>query len=103
MAYVVFFYFFLRVRMRYGHLDVFDRIFHITCGGFCKASHIINIREDIFAAQRRKMHKILSDVSRLHMQGEVYWTNFLVLTRPYGRETSLTMNTYSSKRKRCSA
>ncbi|XP_020093591.1 callose synthase 3-like isoform X1 [Ananas comosus] len=39
----------LRVRFHYGHPDIFDRIFHITRGGVCKASKIINLSEDIFA------------------------------------------------------
>ncbi|MCO5610096.1 hypothetical protein L7F22_064331 [Adiantum nelumboides] len=39
----------LKVRMHYGHPDVFDRVFHITRGGISKASQIINISEDIFA------------------------------------------------------
>ncbi|XP_040989322.1 callose synthase 10 [Juglans microcarpa x Juglans regia] len=39
----------LKVRMHYGHPDVFDRIFHITRGGISKASRVINISEDIFA------------------------------------------------------
>ncbi|XP_062209649.1 callose synthase 9 isoform X2 [Phragmites australis] len=39
----------LKVRMHYGHPDVFDRIFHITRGGISKASRIINISEDIYA------------------------------------------------------
>ncbi|KAF3436800.1 hypothetical protein FNV43_RR19553 [Rhamnella rubrinervis] len=38
-----------RVRMHYGHPDVFDRIFHITRGGVSKASRVINISEDIYA------------------------------------------------------
>lgn len=38
-----------RVRMHYGHPDVFDRVFHITRGGISKASRVINISEDIFA------------------------------------------------------
>ena len=38
-----------RVRMHYGHPDVFDRVFHLTRGGFSKASKIINISEDIYA------------------------------------------------------
>ena len=38
-----------RVRMHYGHPDVFDRVFHLTRGGFSKASKVINISEDIFA------------------------------------------------------
>ena len=40
---------FSRVRMHYGHTDVFDRIFHITRGGISKASRVINISEDIYA------------------------------------------------------
>ncbi|CAL4937331.1 unnamed protein product [Urochloa decumbens] len=39
----------LKVRMHYGHPDVFDRIFHITRGGISKASRGINISEDIYA------------------------------------------------------
>lgn len=39
----------LKVRMHYGHPDVFDRLFHLTRGGFSKASKTINISEDIFA------------------------------------------------------
>lgn len=38
-----------RVRMHYGHPDVFDRVFHITRGGISKASRVINISEDIFS------------------------------------------------------
>jgi 1,3-beta-glucan synthase component len=38
-----------RVRFHYGHPDVFDRLFHLTRGGVCKASKIINLSEDIFA------------------------------------------------------
>lgn len=38
-----------RVRMHYGHPDVFDRIFHISRGGISKASRVINLSEDIFA------------------------------------------------------
>lgn len=39
----------LKVRMHYGHPDVFDRVFHITRGGISKASRVINTSEDIFA------------------------------------------------------
>ena len=35
--------------MHYGHPDVFDRVFHLTRGGFSKASRVINISEDIYA------------------------------------------------------
>ena len=40
---------YFRVRMHYGHPDVFDRIFHITRGGISKASQVINISESIYA------------------------------------------------------
>ena len=40
-----------RVRMHYGHPDVFDRIFHISRGGISKASRVINISEDIYAGK----------------------------------------------------
>lgn len=40
-----------RVRMHYGHPDVFDRVFHITRGGISKASRVINISEDIYAGK----------------------------------------------------
>ncbi|CAK9328068.1 unnamed protein product [Citrullus colocynthis] len=39
----------LKVRMHYGHPDVFDRVFHLTRGGISKASRVINISEDVFA------------------------------------------------------
>ncbi|KAJ4820602.1 glucan synthase-like 1 [Rhynchospora pubera] len=39
----------LKVRMHYGHPDVFDRLWFITRGGISKASKTINISEDIFA------------------------------------------------------
>ncbi|KAJ0244355.1 hypothetical protein HA466_0190010 [Hirschfeldia incana] len=39
----------LKIRMHYGHSDVFDRVFHITRGGISKASRVINDSEDIFA------------------------------------------------------
>ncbi|XWS52424.1 hypothetical protein CRYUN_Cryun11dG0069900 [Craigia yunnanensis] len=39
----------LKVRFHYGHPDVFDRLFHLTRGGVCKASKVINLSEDIFA------------------------------------------------------
>lgn len=42
---------FCRVRMHYGHPDVFDRVFHITRGGISKASRVINISEDIFSGR----------------------------------------------------
>jgi callose synthase len=38
-----------RVRMHYGHPDVFDRLFHISRGGISKPSKGINLSEDIFA------------------------------------------------------
>ncbi|KAL8272509.1 hypothetical protein Esti_003632 [Eimeria stiedai] len=39
----------LRVRMHYGHPDIFDRYFIQTCGSCSKASNGINLSEDIFA------------------------------------------------------
>ncbi|XP_010242908.1 PREDICTED: callose synthase 12-like [Nelumbo nucifera] len=39
----------LKVRMHYGHPDVFDRLWFLTRGGISKASRVINISEDIYA------------------------------------------------------
>ncbi|KAL3522273.1 hypothetical protein ACH5RR_015107 [Cinchona calisaya] len=39
----------LKVRMHYGHPDVFDRFWFLTRGGISKASKVINISEDIYA------------------------------------------------------
>ncbi|XP_057511748.1 callose synthase 11-like [Actinidia eriantha] len=39
----------LKVRMHYGHPDVFDRFWFLTRSGISKASRVINISEDIFA------------------------------------------------------
>lgn len=39
----------LKVRMHYGHPDVFDRFWFLCRGGVSKASRVINISEDIFA------------------------------------------------------
>ncbi|KAH9567529.1 hypothetical protein CY35_03G031500 [Sphagnum magellanicum] len=39
----------LKVRMHYGHPDVFDRLWFLSRGGISKASKTINISEDIFA------------------------------------------------------
>ena len=39
----------LKVRMHYGHPDVFDRLWFLSRGGVSKASKVINISEDIFA------------------------------------------------------
>ncbi|XP_058100552.1 callose synthase 12-like [Magnolia sinica] len=39
----------LKVRMHYGHPDVFDRLWFMSRGGLSKASRVINISEDIFA------------------------------------------------------
>ncbi|EFH57733.1 hypothetical protein ARALYDRAFT_482666 [Arabidopsis lyrata subsp. lyrata] len=47
-----------RVRMHYGHPDVFDRIFHITRGGISKASRVINISEDIYAGRDVGLNQI---------------------------------------------
>ncbi|EQC33729.1 hypothetical protein SDRG_08832 [Saprolegnia diclina VS20] len=39
----------LRVRMHYGHPDIFNKLFFMTRGGISKASRGINLSEDIFA------------------------------------------------------
>ena len=39
----------LRVRMHYGHPDIFDRFFIQCCGSMSKASNGINLSEDVFA------------------------------------------------------
>ncbi|KAK8988034.1 hypothetical protein V6N11_065633 [Hibiscus sabdariffa] len=39
----------LKIRMHYGHPDVFDKLWFMTRGGLSKASKAINISEDIFA------------------------------------------------------
>ncbi|XP_062151561.1 callose synthase 12-like [Alnus glutinosa] len=39
----------LKVRMHYGHPDVFDRFWFMTRGGISKASRVIDISEDILA------------------------------------------------------
>lgn len=39
----------LKIRLHYGHPDVFDRFWFLTRGGLSKASRVINISEDIFA------------------------------------------------------
>lgn len=39
----------LKIRMHYGHPDVFDRLWFLGRGGISKASRTINISEDIFA------------------------------------------------------
>jgi hypothetical protein len=44
-----------RVRMHYGHSDVFDRLFHISRGGISKASKQINLSGDIFTGLKREL------------------------------------------------
>uniref|UniRef100_A0A7S0NMX1 1,3-beta-glucan synthase n=1 Tax=Calcidiscus leptoporus TaxID=127549 RepID=A0A7S0NMX1_9EUKA len=39
----------LRVRLHYGHPDIFDKVFSMTNGGISKASRGINLSEDIYA------------------------------------------------------
>ncbi|CAM9928009.1 unnamed protein product [Heterosigma akashiwo] len=39
----------LRLRLHYGHPDVFDKLFFMSRGGISKASKGINLSEDIFA------------------------------------------------------
>jgi hypothetical protein len=45
----------LKVRMHYGHSDVFDRLFHISRGGISKASKQINLNGDIFTGLKREL------------------------------------------------
>ncbi|KAJ3681999.1 hypothetical protein LUZ60_014572 [Juncus effusus] len=47
----------LKVRMHYGHPDVFDRVFHITRGGISKSSKTINVSEDIYAGFNSTLRK----------------------------------------------
>ena len=46
----------LKIRMHYGHLDVFDRLWFLVHGGMSKASRVINISEDIFAGFNCTLH-----------------------------------------------
>ena len=39
----------LRIRLHYGHPDIFDKLFFITRGGISNSSKGINLSEDIFA------------------------------------------------------
>eukprot|EP00466_Bigelowiella_natans_P015383 jgi/Bigna1/89334/estExt_fgenesh1_pg.C_470088 len=39
----------LKIRLHYGHPDLFDKLFYMTRGGVSKASKGINLSEDIFA------------------------------------------------------
>ena len=39
----------LCIRMHYGHLDVFDKLFFMARGGISKSLKGINLSEDIFA------------------------------------------------------
>ncbi|CAI9266781.1 unnamed protein product [Lactuca saligna] len=52
-------------RMHYGHPDVFDRVFHITRGGISKASRVINISEDIYAAGGNGEQVLSREIYRL--------------------------------------
>lgn len=45
----------LRVRLHYGHPDVFNKLFFMTRGGISKASKGINLSEDIFAGYRNSL------------------------------------------------
>ncbi|KAE8677918.1 Callose synthase 11 [Hibiscus syriacus] len=38
----------LKIRLHYGHPDIFDRFWFLARGGLSKASRVINISEDIF-------------------------------------------------------
>eukprot|EP00638_Chattonella_subsalsa_P004550 CAMPEP_0117750646 /NCGR_PEP_ID=MMETSP0947-20121206/10498_1 /TAXON_ID=44440 /ORGANISM="Chattonella subsalsa, Strain CCMP2191" /LENGTH=2124 /DNA_ID=CAMNT_0005568865 /DNA_START=100 /DNA_END=6474 /DNA_ORIENTATION=+ len=45
----------LRLRLHYGHPDLFDKIFFMTRGGISKASKGINLSEDIFAGYNNQL------------------------------------------------
>ncbi|EGZ28172.1 putative glycosyl transferase family 48 protein [Phytophthora sojae] len=45
----------LRMRLHYGHPDVFNKLFFITRGGISKANKGINLSEDIFAGYNNCM------------------------------------------------
>lgn len=45
----------LRLRLHYGHPDVFDKLFFMTRGGISKASRGINLSEDIFAGYNNQL------------------------------------------------
>ena len=46
----------LRIRLHYGHPDVFDKLFFITRGGISKSSKGVNISSDIFAGYNNTIH-----------------------------------------------
>ncbi|KAG8472699.1 hypothetical protein CXB51_034529 [Gossypium anomalum] len=48
----------LKYCFHYGHPDMFNRIFHITCGGINKGSHGINLSDDIFAGRDVGLNQI---------------------------------------------
>jgi len=45
----------LRLRLHYGHPDVFDKLFFMSRGGISKASKGINLSEDIFAGYNNQL------------------------------------------------
>ncbi|KAM0831456.1 hypothetical protein ACQ4PT_065529 [Festuca glaucescens] len=80
----------LKVRMHYGHPDVFDRIFHITRGGISKASRIINISEDIFAGKTRELlllHLVLIGFNSTLRQGNITHHEYIQVGK--GRDVGL--------------
>ena len=49
----------LKIRMHYGHPDVFDRLWFLARGGMTKASRVINISEDIFVGFNCTLHVVM--------------------------------------------
>lgn len=81
---------FCRVRMHYGHPDVFDRIFHITRGGISKASRVINISEDIFAGKHEEAQWFASNIKLIILKFlknfvSVLWSGIWILVHTHAR------------------
>ena len=71
----------LKVRMHYGHPDVFDRLWFLTRGGISKASRTINISEDIFAGFNCTLRggNVTHHEYIQVMTSNVDWIGFLVI------------------------
>lgn len=92
-----------RVRMHYGHPDVFDRIFHLSRGGISKASRVINLSEDIFAGLQPQLHLLSHSYNAqefLPISHNLWMLKSFVLdclqdlTLLFGRAMSLIMNIF---------
>lgn len=54
----------LRIRMHYGHPDIFDKLYFMSRGGVSKASKALNLSEDIFAGYNNTLrggHTIMKE------------------------------------------